>query len=71
MSKKISGKNSITPVSKADANLLEQPASIRSIAVGHIYRGFDFLSNGRKPCVKSFPFGVSKYEWVLVTPCDA
>ena len=55
MSKKISSKNSITPGSKVDANLLKQPASIGSIAVGHIYRGLDFLTQREKTLREDLP----------------
>ena len=73
MSKKISSKNSISPVSKADANLLEQPASIRSIAVGHIYRGFDFFIQREKTLREELPIwrlevwlGIGHSLWRIV-----
>jgi len=55
MPKEISSKNSITPGSKVDANLLKQPASIRSIAVGHIHRGFDLFIQREKTLREDLP----------------
>ncbi|GLT71687.1 hypothetical protein SLA2020_436860 [Shorea laevis] len=57
MSEKISSKNSITPSSIMNTDLLEHPAGIRAVAVRHEHGGFNFLVQRQETLGEDFAVG--------------
>lgn len=43
MAEEVSGEDGVTPGGVVDANLLEEPAGVGSVAVGHVDRALDLL----------------------------